>query len=143
MEENKQNIQFNIINIKTEQFALFDENHFDKGKINLETSLSYGLNSEEKDFLVSIKSTFLMKKKPFMTIQVNCNFEIDPQSFESFTTDNEIIIPKAFIAHMAMIAVGTTRGVLHSKTEGTDFNKYILPTINVAAMVAEDAIFDF
>ena len=65
MEENKQKIQFNIKNIKTEQFALFEENHLDKGKINLETNLSYGLNTQEMVLLISIKFTFEMKK-PFM-----------------------------------------------------------------------------
>jgi hypothetical protein len=142
MEDNKQNFQFNITNVKTEQFALFEENHLDKGKINLETSLSYGLNSEERAFLVSLKFTFQMKKKPFMTIQVNCNFEIDPLSFKSLEIDDKFIVPKGFVAHMAMITVGTTRGVLHTKTEGTIFNKYILPTINVAEMIPEDVVFD-
>lgn len=143
MEGNKKNIEFSIKGIKTEQFALFEENHLDKGKINLETNLSYGLNTEERDFITSIKFTFEMKKKPFITIQVNCNFEIGSESFNDLVADGKIIIPSWFIAHMAMITVGTSRGILHSKTEGTIFNKYILPTINVAQMIPEDAIFDY
>ncbi len=142
MEKNRKEIEFNIKGIKTEQFALFEENHLDKGKINLETSLSYGLNSDERDFIVSIKFTFEMKKKPFITIQVNCNFEIELKSFNDLIVDDKIIVPNWFIAHMAMITVGTSRGILHSKTEGTIFNKYILPTLNVAQMIPEDAIFD-
>lgn len=142
MEKNRKEIEFNIKGIKTEQFALFEENHLDKGKINLETSLSYGLNTDERDFIVSIKFTFEMKKKPFITIQVNCNFEIELKSFNDLIVDDKIIVPNWFIAHMAMITVGTSRGILHSKTEGTIFNKYILPTLNVAQMIPEDAIFD-
>jgi hypothetical protein len=142
MENKDKNIEFSIKNINTEQFALFEENRFDNGKINLETNLSYGLNVVERDFIISIKFTFEMKKKPFMSIQVNCNFEIGLESFNDLITDNKIIVPNWFIAHMAMITVGTSRGILHSKTEGTIFNKYILPTINVAQMIPEDAIFD-
>lgn len=141
--ENKKEIEFSIKGIKTEQFALFEENHLDKGKINLETNLSYGLNTEERDFIISIKFTFEMKKKPFITIQVNCNFEIGIESFNDLLVDDKIVIPSSFIAHMAMITVGTSRGILHTKTEGTIFNKYILPTLNVAQMVPEDAIFDY
>lgn len=141
MEENKQKIQFNIKSIKTEQFALFEENHLDKGKINLETNLSYGLNTQEMVLLISIKFTFEMKK-PFMTIQVNCSFAIEKASFENMIKDDKLIVSKDFIAHMSMISVGTSRGILHTKTEGTIFNRYILPTINVAQMVPEDAVFD-
>ena len=142
MENKDKNIEFSIKNIHTEQFALFEENRFDNGKINLETNLSYGLNAVERDFIISIKFTFEMKKKPFMSIQVNCNFEIGLESFNNLIVDNKIIVPNWFIAHMAMITVGTTRGILHSKTEGTIFNKYILPTINVAQMIPEDLTFD-
>ncbi len=77
-----------------------------------------------------------------MTIQVNCNFEISQESFNSLIVNDNIIVPNKFIAHMAMITVGTSRGILHSKTEGTIFNKYILPTINVSQMLPEDAIFE-
>ena len=142
MENSDKILEFKIINIKTEQFALFEENHLDKGEINLDTNLSYGLNATERNFIVSIKFTFGMKKKPFMTIQVNCNFEISQESFNSLIVDDKIIVPNKFIAHMAMITVGTSRGILHSKTEGTIFNKYILPTINVSQMLPEDAIFE-
>ena len=142
MENKDKNIEFSIKNIYAEQFALFEENHFDKGEINIDTNLSYGLNISERDFIISIKFTFVNKKKPFITIQVNCNFEIGLESFNNLIVDNKIIVPNWFIAHMAMITVGTTRGILHSKTEGTIFNKYILPTINVAQMIPEDAIFD-
>ena len=77
-----------------------------------------------------------------MTIQISCFLKIEDSAWESFKLNNQITFPKDFIAHMAMITVGTSRGVLHSKTEGTIFNKYILPTINVAKMIPEDITFD-
>lgn len=142
MEDNKQYIQFNIAEIKTEQFALFEENYSENAKINLETNLSYGINKEERFFLISIKFTFLIKKKPFITIQVNCSFEIEEKSFDKFNKGNELVLPRSLVSHMSMITIGTTRGVLHSKTEGTIFNKYILPTINVDEMISEDVVFN-
>ena len=35
------------------------------------------------------------------------------------------------------MTIGTTRGILHAKTEGTCFNKYVLPTINVTEIIKE------
>lgn len=136
------NISFSIVEIKTEQFALFEENHIENGKVNLGTNLTFGLNTNDRVFLVAAKYVFEMKKKPFMTIQTNCYFKIDDNSFKKLEDMGNIIFPKGFVAHMAMITVGTSRGILHTKTEGKIFNKYILPTIDVTQLVPEDLTFD-
>ena len=52
-----------------------------------------------------------------------------------------VSFPKGFMAHLAVITVGTTRGVLHAKTENSKFNKYFLPTINVNELVKNDISF--
>ncbi len=63
---------------------------------------------------------------------------------EMFKSDiNTLIVPKGLLCHLAMLTVGTSRGILHAKTEGTCFNKYVLPTINVTEIIKEDASFDF
>ncbi|MBE0393165.1 MULTISPECIES: hypothetical protein [unclassified Flavobacterium] len=142
MADNNVSLTFNLVKIRTDQFALFEENHLDKGNVNLSTNMSFGLNVEEEAFSVSLKFTFEMKKKPFMATQVTCFFNIEKATWESLQSNDKIILPKGFVAHMAMLTVGTARGILHSKTEGTIFNKYILPTLNVAEMVPEDVVFD-
>lgn len=135
-------ISFSISEIKTEQFAIFEENHIENDKINLSTSLTFGLNPEENIFTTSTKYTFEVKSKPFLALQVTCFFKIDDDAIQEFENDNKLIFPKGFVAHMAMITVGTSRGILHTKTEGTPFNKYILPTVNVSKMISEDIVFD-
>ena len=50
-------------------------------------------------------------------------------------------LPSGFVCHLAMLAIGTARGVLHAKTENTLFNKYLIPTINVAELIKDDIIF--
>jgi hypothetical protein len=42
-----------------------------------------------------------------------------------------------------MLTIGTTRGVLHAKTEHTLFNQYLLPTINVNDIVKEAVEIEF
>lgn len=142
MAGNNVTINFSLLKIKTEQFAIF-EDKFDKSEVvNLNTNLSFGLNSEDRVFLVTPKYTFENNSKPFMAIQISCFFKIDDATWENFKNNKQIIFPKDFVAHMAMITVGTSRGVLHTKTEGTVFNHYILPFLNVAEMVGEDVSFD-
>ena len=135
-------MKFNLLKIKTEQFAILEDN-FDKNEIvNLNTNLSFGLNSMDKVFLLTPKYTFEINGKPFMTIQISCFFKIEDTTWDSFINKKQIVLPKDFVAHMAMITVGTSRGILLTKTEGTVFNEYILPPLNVAEMIGEDIIFD-
>jgi hypothetical protein len=142
MADNNVNINFSLLKIETSQFAIFEENFEKSEVVNLNTNLSFGLNSLDKVFLITPKYTFETDNKPFMAIQISCYFKIEDATWESFKNKTKIIFPKDFVAHMAMITVGTSRGVLHSKTEGTVFNHYILPPLNVAEMVGEDVVFD-
>lgn len=41
-----------------------------------------------------------------------------------------------------MLTIGTTKGVLHSKTENTTFNHFVLPTLNGNELVKNDVVFD-
>lgn len=61
-------------------------------------------------------------------------------SFED-VKNSELTIPKNFISHLVMLSIGSTRGVLHAKTENTMFNKFLLPTINVNELIKEDMKF--
>lgn len=142
MADNNPIINFNLLKITTEQFAIFEENLSKDGVINLNTNLSFGLNSKDKVFLVTPKYTFENEGKQFLTIQISCFFKIEDATWDSLIDNKQIIFPKEFVAHMAMITVGTSRGILHTKTEGTVFNEFVLPPLNVAKMVGEDVVFD-
>ena len=55
----------------------------------------------------------------------------------------KLTVQKGFLQHMAVLTVGTTRGILHAKTENTPFNRYHLPTINLKDMINQDSVFQF
>jgi hypothetical protein len=135
-------INFDLVKISTEQFAVFKENFHSEGKIKLNTSLTFGLNTEEKIFVVTPNYIFECDDKPMIIIQVNCFFKIEEQAWTSFVKGKKISFPKKFVAHMTMITVGTSRGILHTKTENTIFNEFVLPTLNVAAMIEKNVDFD-
>lgn len=43
-----------------------------------------------------------------------------------------IMVPKSLLTHFAVLTVGTTRGILHAKTENTRLNHFSLPPVNVS-----------
>ncbi len=58
------------------------------------------------------------------------------------TKINTLTLEKGFARHLSVIAVGTARGVLHSKTEDTDLNHIALPLINIEEVLQEDVIIE-
>lgn len=134
-------VGFALVGIKTEQFATFEDNYKDKAKTNLNTGLEFKFNKDEKLLAVVVTIIFEQNKKAFLKLQVSCHFRISDESFKNYCDDSVITLPQGFMTHLTMITVSSVRGVLHAKTEGTIFNKYLLPTLDVTKMVKEDIEF--
>ena len=136
-------INFSLKKIQTEQFAAFEELFDEKNKVNLNTQIQFKLNYDDKMIGSFVAFTFEQKKKPFLKIEVSCHYELNEQSMNSFLDKktSKITIPKDFLAHLAMITIGTARGVLFSKTEGSRLNTFIIPTLNISEMITNDGKF--
>lgn len=137
----EEKVGFALLSLKTEQFATFEENFSQKKKTNLTTGLEFKVSKDKKQIGAFVTFTFEQTKKAFLKIQISCHFGVDPNSWDKFYSGSNIVIPKGFMAHLTMITVGTARGVLHAKTDGTQFNKFLLPMINVTELIKEDAVF--
>ena len=141
MKKENTQVGFALKGIKTEQFAIFEENYSPKKETSLGTELQFKLDQNNKQIAVFLGFEFLQGKKVFLKIQVSCHFKIEDSSWNSLIQENKLIVPKGFLAHLAMITTGTSRGVLFAKTEATPFSTFIVPTLNVAEMIKEDVSF--
>lgn len=142
MEKETQNISFALNRISTEQFAIIGEQDFSSKNIQLITNIRYGANEYLKMISCFVEVVFESHNKPFLKVEGACHFNIEDNSWKKMVNkeDNTICLPNGFVRHLAILTAGTTRGILHTKTEGTDYNKFVLPTINIAEMITEDAI---
>jgi len=133
-------IGFSLRKISTEQFAVIEEAYLGSDKeMQLGIDLRFGLDVENKGLVAFVKVRFEQEKSPFLVVEVGNHFAIDNTAWESFQKeDKEMVLPKGFASHLVMLTIGTLRGVLHSKTENTKFNKFLLPTINVTELVKSD-----
>lgn len=104
--------------------------------------MQFKIDSQYKHIGVYLQFEFIQGKKVFLKIQVSCHFKIEETAWNDFVQENKLLVPKDFLAHLAMITTGTARGVLFAKTEGTFFSKFIIPPINVARLIKEDALFE-
>jgi hypothetical protein len=143
--EVKANVGFSLKGIVTEQFAIIEESFKEEADINLRTDIGFGIDQEKKVARVQLKINYLCSEQPFMVLEVTTYFNISPESFDTFLNEDKTIltIPAGFARHLGVITVGTARGILHDKTENTEFNKFFLPTINLVDLVKEDVVFNF
>lgn len=141
--EKKIKIGFLLNKITTEQFAIIESFYKDNEEVQYNFGLHFGFDKEARIIAVFFKFNFQQDGNPFLIIEVGGHFLIETETWSSFyNIDTEIItIPKGFIQHLSVITVGTSRGILHAKTENTIFNKFILPAVNLTEIIKEDVTF--
>lgn len=145
MTQKPTSIGFSLLKISTEQFAIIEDGFNEKGNLIVGTSLRYAADEKNKVLVVFSSFLFESDQKPFLIIEASCQFRVTDDAWLNMLENesNKLKVPKGFLSHLAVLTIGTTRGILHAKTEGTCFNKYVLPTINVTEIIKEDAIFSF
>lgn len=128
MSEQPVNINFRLINITTEDFK-FNEVEQDNGTLDLNFDFQFGVNNEKRFVKTIAKFKFLLDKVEVMDIAVSCEFEFEPAGWQYFVKGEQLILPKGLLQELAMFTMNTTRGVLHTKTEGHKYNKMFIPMI--------------
>jgi hypothetical protein len=142
--ENKQ-ITFKIVQIKTEQFATFPEFYQHGQPVQIRHEIGFGADKENGAVAITKTASFFhVPENTFIKIVVTMLFQIEPQDWQNLKNDatQKIILPQSTAVHFTMLLIGTLRGILHNKTEGTIFNQYIFPPFNVHTLVPNDIIFD-
>ena len=144
MTEKQKSIGFALEGITIEQFAIIEAS-FKKGeKVALGADVKFGLNDENKVISTFFNVSFLQNGTPFLILAIECYFNVEENAWDSFfgNENNMLTIPQGFASHMAMLTVGTARGILYAKTEKTYFKKFLLPTLNVNELIKQDVVFE-
>ena len=140
----KEAVKFRLVRLSTDQFGILRDMYEQDAPMGVYTQLSFG--AEEKEGIVVVSASFRFesenKTAPFIILETKAYFQIKPESWESMfnAEDNTLSLEKGFARHLGVIVVGTSRGILHGRTEGTDINHVILPLINVEKILSEDVI---
>lgn len=131
-------IRFRMFKISVPQFDIYGKDV--EPIYNIKTDVEIKNTSDGKAIAVIMTFTFIGKEETAMVLKVMCEFGIHPEDLESLTSDGIITIKKETLDHFLVHTVGTARGILHCKTEGTPFNSVILPPINVSNILQSDLV---
>lgn len=133
--------QFRMDQIKVEQFAIL-ENKLPQDNIGFSAELTHAVSKEDNVIAVRLKVSFTSKEKLLLVCVVSCIFKVEPDSWQEWIQENKVVVPRGFMAHLAMHTFGTARGILFAKTEGTPYQQLILPPTNVDTMIKNDLIIE-
>lgn len=109
----------------------------------LKSKLAFGFGASDQDTKAvecMIKYELLSKDSPFITLEVLCGFEIDPNALKTvYRNEGKIVtIPKKLAIRLANIVVDTARGILFAKTKGTSLSQYLIPMTDASERIIED-----
>lgn len=143
MDKKELTYKFEIQEIQTVEFATLTKLIDPDKIIRLDSNLQFGIYPEVNGIVCEITIELYEEEKMILKLVTNCNFIVENNSWEKLKIQvNKINLPKDLLSHLGMIALGTTRGILHTKTENTIFNHFTLPLINVKEMIQENQLFE-
>ena len=132
-------IRFRMLKITTEQFAILAD-QAPKGGFTINSELRLKNTIDGSAVAVDMTFNFIKDEVKFMILKVLCEFGIHPEDLAKQTQEDKVTIPKDTIDFFIAQTVGTARGILHCKTEGTPFNGIVMPPINVTGMIDSDLV---
>lgn len=131
-----QTIPYKISHIETAQFAIFPDNFINGQEVLINTNCGYNVRSDLNQVRNVISVNYTQNEKLLMVVQLAYYYDIAPEGVEAIKAEGKI--PIDFLRYMGSISVGTIRGVIHAKTEGTVLNPVVMPPVNLEEMVKND-----
>ena len=130
-------LNFLMRRIRVNQFAILT-NDAPTGEIPVEFGIQFKTDIAGKWIAVAFKTQYLNGTTPLLLLEVQCDFQVKPEDWDSLSTDGKLVFPIRFLRHIALHPVGPARGILFCKTEGSPFNSFILPLVNLEALINQD-----
>lgn len=130
--------RFKMSRITVYQFAILADSLPEHVSMNMSYRFKYAENGRK--VAVEVIFTFLNESVKLMTLQLTCEYEIQEEDYKAFIADKVVTIPKDLLEYFVVHTIGTARGVMHCKTEGTPFNGIIIPPISVSGSIKSDLV---
>ncbi len=135
-------IGFNLSKVVAERFdafeQLFDENQDD---IIVDTALNTGFNPQTQELAFSIEVQFQQGKNVFIIAQLTHYYYFENELVNKlYLNQGSITLQKDFARHLIVLTIGSLRGYLIAKLEGTRLSLLHLPLIEIKKLLDEDLV---
>lgn len=123
-----------MIKINIEQFAILT-NEAVSGGISIAILVGFKYSAKSKRIACTVDVKYEKDGVTIMLLRLTCEFAVSEAEWEECSADGKFTIPKSLQEALAAQAIGTCRGVLFCKTDGTPFSNLVLPPVNVVTLL--------
>lgn len=134
-------VPFALSKIQTLEFAILEKSYSQNEEVQITQEFNFSVDPLNKQVGIAPRHEYI-QQSPFLILEVRCVFTIAEVAWNKWmdTAKGTFTLPRNIATHMAVLSVGTARGVLHAKTEGNYFNMFVLPTWNLSKVILDDFV---
>lgn len=142
---NVKEINFIPVGIETPEFTVFKNQEISNDILRTLIDVGFTISLNAQQIKCVNKCTFYSDDKPVIIIQLACTFYIYLDAWRKMqnSTMKAFIIPKSLGKQLSEFVLNTARGILHVETEGTIYNRYPIPVIDIDGQIDTDAMIPF
>ena len=133
-------IQFKFLRIDVPQFAILAED-VSGGPFGVSFGINFAIG-EKSIIKCSLKVVYLKESQPVTQLVVDTFFAIEEKSWEEMKQDRKVVVPVAFLQHLAALTVSTARGIQYEKTTDIGINNYLIPLTNLTEIIKDDMVIE-
>lgn len=131
-------IKFQLLRIDVPQFAILATKPV-SGPFRVNFDINFA-TSKERVIKCTLKIVYLKDSEIVSQLIVDTIFAIAEESWENLKKDNTVVLPTGFLQHLAVISLGTARGIQYAKTEAVGLNNDLVPLINLTEIIKSDLV---
>lgn len=129
-------IPYRIERIETRQFAVFPDKFIHTKTVEVQSSYEFAVSDDISAIRCRSMFHYIQDDQLLLVLEMMTFFSIAPIGIDEIKKKKHI--PVDFLRYMGTIAVGTARGIIHAKTEGTTLNAIVLPPINLVEIIKDN-----
>lgn len=130
-------IRFQMYKASIEQFAIVSDMAVKQTEVVVATSTSFKYADAGRLIACVMRFEFKLAGQTLMILQLCCEFVVNGADLEQFKSGQTLEIPKSLLEFFASQVVGTARGVIVCKTEGTKLSNIVLPTMDITKLFSK------
>ncbi len=136
-------IRFRLLSVAVEEFAWVRTDGTAAELNDIDASFAFELSASDRRVGVAPRFTFRRRGEDVVILQPFLQFEIQAEDWPALVADTgAVTLPVELLQHLAVIAVGCGRGMLHEKVQRQPgYEQLMLPIIPVVNYVTESMVF--
>lgn len=118
---------------------MFPDQLVNGDNVTVESEFGFGVNTDASDIRCITKINYFQGEKLLLTTEIHCFFAVNEEGSKQLIEKGRVEV--GFLRYLATIAIGTVRGIIHTKTENTTLNPVVLPPLNLVEAIKDDFVF--